>query len=53
VDYGLSIKVRSSAIRKLPSAFDDLDYQSFKVVLYGIIPTTFEMDYRDMKMKRK
>jgi hypothetical protein len=52
VDYGLSIKVRSSAIRKLPSAWVDLDYQSFQVVLYGILPTTVEMDYKDMKMKR-
>lgn len=52
VDYGLSVEVRSSAIRKLPSVWDGLDYQSFQVVLYGILPTTVEMDYKDMKMKR-
>jgi hypothetical protein len=53
VDYGLSIKVPSSAIRKLPAAWADLDYQSFQVVLYGIFPTTVEMDYNDMKMRRR
>jgi hypothetical protein len=53
VDKGLSVQVRSSAIRKLPSAWNDLDYQAFQVVLYGILPTTVDMDYKDMKMKRK
>lgn len=53
VDHGLSVKVRSSAIRKLPVAWNNLDYQAFQVVLYGVLPTTVEMDYEEMKMKRK
>jgi hypothetical protein len=53
VDHGLSLKVRSSAIRKLPVAWNNLDYQAFQVVLYGVLPTTVEMDYDDMKMKRR
>jgi hypothetical protein len=53
VDHGLSVQVRSSATRKLPVAWNSLDYQAFQVVLYGVLPTTVEMDYDDMKMKRK
>jgi len=53
VDHGLSVQVCSSAIRKLPVAWNSLDYQAFQVVLYGVLPTTVEMDYEAMKMKRK
>ncbi|XP_069700482.1 putative ATP-dependent RNA helicase TDRD12 [Periplaneta americana] len=53
VDHGQSLQVRSSAIRELPGTCRSLDYQAFQIVLYGIVPTTVEMDYDDMKMKRK
>lgn len=53
VDHGLPVKVRSSVIRRLPLEWNNLDYQAFQVVLYGILPTTVEMDYQDMKMKRE
>jgi len=53
VDHGLSVQVCSSAVRKLPVAWNSLDYQAFQVVLYGVLPTTVEMDYEAMEMKRK
>jgi len=53
VDHGLPVQVRSSAIRKLPAAWNNMDFQAFQVVLYGVVPTTVEVDYQDMKMKRK
>jgi hypothetical protein len=53
VDHGLSVQVCSSTIRKLPVAWNSLEYQAFQAVLYGVLPTTVEMDYEDMKMKRK
>lgn len=53
VDHGLSVQVCSSAIRKLPVAWNNLDYQAFQVALYGVLPTTVEMDYEAMKMERK
>jgi hypothetical protein len=34
-------------------AWNNLDYQAFQVVLYGVLPTTVEMDYDDMKIKRR
>lgn len=53
VDHGLSVQVCSSAIRKLPVAWNSLDYQAFQIVLYGVLPTTVQMDYDDMRMKRE
>jgi hypothetical protein len=53
VDYGVSVEVCSSSIRKLPAALNSLDYQAFQVVLYGVVPTTVGMDYRRSKMERE
>jgi hypothetical protein len=53
VDHGVPVQVPSSAIRRLPATCNDLDFQAFQVELYGIMPTTVEMDYTDMKMKRE
>jgi hypothetical protein len=53
VDHGLPVQVGSSAIRKLPAVWNNFDFQAFKLVLCGIIPTTVGIDYQDMKMKRE
>ncbi|XP_047108037.1 putative ATP-dependent RNA helicase TDRD12 [Schistocerca piceifrons] len=52
VDYGISIDVRNGAIKELPREMMRLKPQAYQIELYGVVPTTVDLDYNVMKMKR-
>uniref|UniRef100_A0AAU7J931 RNA helicase n=1 Tax=Locusta migratoria TaxID=7004 RepID=A0AAU7J931_LOCMI len=52
VDYGTSIDVKNGAIKELPPEMKKLKPQAYQIELYGIVPTTVDLDYNVMKMKR-